>query len=119
MKTVTGVAATRPISLYTDCIARLLPTMAKPLVCAGPTSADSDINRELFTAAPTTSSNSSTSNGFVRYSHAPSFVASIAVSVVPCAVMSTMGSFGFAACNFATSSSPLKPGSLKSVSTRS
>ena len=49
MKTVTGVAATRPISLYTACIARLLPTMAKPLVCAGPTSTDSDISRELFT----------------------------------------------------------------------
>ena len=39
----------------------------------------------------------------------------MAVSVVPCAVMSRIGCLGLAACSWATSSKPLKPGSLKNV----
>ena len=43
----------------------------------------------------------------------------MAVSVVPCAVIRMIGSRGLAACSWRTSSRPSKPGSFKSVRTRS
>src|SRR5580698_8992102 len=73
----------------------------------------------VFSALATIWRTSSLSNGLVTKSNAPLFKASTAVSIVPCAVISTTGSSGSSSRARLSSVIPSTLGILRSVMTRS
>ena len=119
--TVASVADTRPMDLYTSCMAGLFPMMASPWFLFGEASISTGerMKRPASRACRMVDSIWGMSNGLITWSKAPILVASMAVSVVPKAVMMTTGSFGSIRWICLKASRPFIPGRRTSSNTRS
>ena len=117
MRTVTLDFESLPMALKTSCMAGARPIISTSC-WAGLAVTESD-SRVRSRARPTTSTASSTSKGFGRYSNAPHWREVTALSRSECAVMTMTGSSGSFSLSAAISSRPSAPGMRMSVITTS
>ena len=98
ISTVTSWPAARPIALYTSCIAGDRPTIRSAAASSGSSSsanrAGTCVRRLCSMALARTSRSWRRSSGLSRYSKAPRFIASMAVSVAANAVITITGRRG-------------------------